>query len=109
MSKARLNQLGQGLYCGLPAGPWQAVENSVTGFIHILDVEGRQIARVDRDWVLAAPTARFIAQARLDLGFLVEEVLGCWERIGDLEGEVERLLRQAQTSATPAGSPEVGR
>lgn len=40
MSKERLYQLDQRLYCGLPASPWQAVENRTTGFIHILDAEG---------------------------------------------------------------------
>jgi hypothetical protein len=113
MTKAKVYQLGQGLYCGLPAGPWQAVENSTTGFIDILDIEGQQIARVDREGLLAEQTARFIAQARTDLGCMVDEVLRCWEHITDLREEVDRLYTQAQAqmqaAAAAADTPEAGR
>jgi hypothetical protein len=103
MSKARLYRLEQRLCCNLPASPWQAVENPTTGFIHILDAQGRQIARVDRGWDLAEQTARFLAQAREDLGYLVEEVLRSWERIGELEEDLARLLCRD----LPTGGPEV--
>ena len=109
MTKDQRYKIDQHLCCSLPAGPWQPVENRTTGFIEILDGEGRQIARVDRGWDLDWQTAQFIAQARLDLGALVEEVLGCWERIRSLEEEVERLLQQWQASMPPEDGPEAGR
>ena len=109
MTKGQLYKIDQHLCDSLPAGPWRALENRTTGFIEVLDSNGRRIARVDRGWDLDWQTAQFIAQARLDLGALVEEVLGCWERIRSLEEEVERLLHQWQTLMPPEEDQEVGR
>ena len=109
MTKGQLYIIDQHLYCGLPAGPWQPVENRTTGFIEILDSQGRQIARVDRGWDLDWQTAHFIAQARLDLAAMVEEVLRSWEHIRNLEEEVAHLLRLWQASMPAEDGQEAGR
>lgn len=112
MAKEELYPFDNSINGDLPAGPWQAVEQPSTGFFLILDREGRSVARVDRGWELDRQTAEFIARARLDLGALVQEVMGCWERIAGLEEEVAELLvklAQGHWPDEPGGCPEVTR
>jgi len=111
MTKEQLYQLDNRLHGSLPVCPWQAVENATTGFFHILDGEGRLVARVDRGWDLDRQTAEFIAHARLDLMALVQEVLRGWEQIGKLEEEVEELLQKLAWHGpdSPGGCLEVVR
>ena len=112
MTKEKLYPFDNPYNGDLPAGPWQAVEQASTGFFLILDREGRSVARVDRGWALDRQTAEFIAHARLDLGALVQEVMGCWERIAGLEEEVAELLGKLTQGNWPdelGGCPEVAR
>ena len=76
----------------------------------VLKVEGR-IQLLEEAGVLTREGQRWLKQGKrlvLDLGALVEEVLGCWGRIRSLEEEVERLLRQWQVLPPPEDGQEVG-
>jgi hypothetical protein len=90
MTPEQLYQIDQRLYNGLPSGPWNYVTYSHSGFYHIVDSNGQEVARIDKGWEYDQSMAVFMAHARLDMAELLQEVQRSRHRMADLEGQLSR-------------------